>query len=105
MRIGYKLYPLIPNIIKYIKNKVLNTFININLFIISFLNKQFLLILNSDIMFSLVLHKTLLNLQILCKFSERSIRIAVCQVSGSEIFQNRGVDGFIKILYNIINLD
>ena len=52
------MYPLLPNMIKLIKNKVLNTFINIIRFIISFLNSVFLLRLNSDIIFSI----TLINL-------------------------------------------
>ena len=41
--------------IKLIKNKGLNTFININLFIISILNKELLLILNS--VFLMIINK------------------------------------------------
>ena len=81
------LYNLIPNMIKLIKNKVLNTFININPFIISFLNKQFLLRLNSVLL--LILNR-LINLSETCEFSERSMERAICQVSGSQKFLRIG---------------
>ncbi len=40
----------------------------------------------------------------LCNLSERSMERAICQAQGAAKFL-RGVDSFIKILYNIINLD
>ena len=79
-------------------------FINIKLFIISFLNKVFLLRLNSGYSFSIhwiLLSANVLNGQISCDLCERTMRRAIRQPTGRGKFTNRNIE-YNKYIYIIM---